>query len=154
MTSSARLVSEVTELTVDDAARPAGGDDTAEFVLARAADAHTAAVVGKNVEFLDIVDGFACHYRMHTAGVVADHPTDRAVLVGRGVGSESQAVLFRGVVEVVTNNSGLDTGEPVDGVKREEPVQALGKLDHHGDITVATTSSMDSGTTMPIGGWR
>jgi hypothetical protein len=44
---------------------------------------------------------------MHAAGIVANHASERAAAVGGGIGTERQMMLFRGISQMIENDSGL-----------------------------------------------
>ncbi len=85
------------------------------------ADAHPQAVVGQDLERVDVVGRPRAaarerrHHRVHAAGVVADHAAERAVVVGRRIGTEGQAGPLGGVPEVVQNRARLDAADPARG---------------------------------------
>ena len=66
---------------------------------ARRAERQPLAAVGEHVERVDVVDGLAPRHRVRAAGVVADHPAERAAVVGRRVGAERQPVRRGGVAQ-------------------------------------------------------
>ena len=82
-------------------------DGSGELLLRRLSHAHPDAVVGDDVELGDLVRRARAlprerrHDGMDAAGVVADHASQRAVLVAGGVGPEGQAVLARLAAQVV-----------------------------------------------------
>ena len=63
-----------------------------------------------------VVVGFAGHHGVHAAGVVADHATEGAAIVGGGVGSKGEVVLFGGGSEMIENDSGLYAGDAADRI--------------------------------------
>ena len=69
------------------------------------------AVIGEDVELLDIVRGAPGHHRMHAAGIVAEHAAERVVVVRRRVGAEGQMMLLGGVAQLVEHAAGLDRRE-------------------------------------------
>ena len=71
-------------------------------------DRHAHAVIGDDVERIDIVGGAAGHDRMHAAGIVAEHAAERVVIVGGGIGAEGQMVLLGCVPQRVEHAARLD----------------------------------------------
>lgn len=94
---------------IDLAASPARADDTLQLGIARLAHAQAHTIVGEDVELLDVILGLACHHRVHTTGVVADHTAQGAVIVGRGVWAEGQVILLCSVAQVVEHHAWLHT---------------------------------------------
>lgn len=71
---------------------------------------------------------------MRTAGVVADHTGYGAVLVGRRVRGEGQAVLFRSVAQPIIDETRLDPRKTSLRIHLEQAVEMLGEVDHNGHI--------------------
>src|SRR5207244_10263893 len=101
------LIANPFEARVDLAAAAAAGDDVIELLFGGGADAQPHAVVGEDVQLVDVVDGLAGHQAVDAAGVIADHAADGAVGVGGGVGAEGEGVLLRGVAQIVENYARL-----------------------------------------------
>ncbi len=127
-------IAQIAQLPVNNAALTSFGNDSREFIIARAANAHAAALVCKDVEFLDVIDGFTCHHRVHAARVVADHAADRAVLMRRRIGSERELVFFSGVIQVIPDDTRLNARDLRLGIERKQSVQVFGKVDNDGDV--------------------
>ncbi len=85
-------VPQLAQPAVDLAAPAAGADDAVDLRLRRRAHPQPQAVVGEDLQLLDVVGGPAGGQRMHAAGVVADHAADRAPAVGGGIGAEGEPV--------------------------------------------------------------
>jgi hypothetical protein len=112
---------------------------------------------------------------MRAAGVVPDHPAQRAPAVGRRVGSKRQLVRFGGIAQRIEHDAGLHAREATDRIDLEDPVHVLREVEHHRHVaalsgeagapprgagrghetpalaTAATTSSASRGTTRPMG---
>src|SRR5580693_7905781 len=98
------------------------------------ADAQASAVVGEDFESFDVVVGFAGHYGVNAAGVVADHATEGAAVVRGRVGCEGEMVFFGGVAEGVEHDSGLHTGDAARGIDLENLIHVAGKIEDDGDV--------------------
>ena len=76
-----------------------------------------------------VVDRAAVAERPRPAGVVADHPADRAAGVRRRVRPEAQAVRSGGPLQVGVHDAGLDDRRTCLGVDRDDPVEVLDGVD-------------------------
>ena len=76
-----------------------------------------------------VVDRPAVAERPRAAGVVADHPADRAAGVRRRVRPEAQAVRRRRALQVGVHDAGLDDRGTRLGVDRDDPVEVLDRVD-------------------------
>ena len=75
---------------------------------------------------------------MGTAGVVRDHPSDRAKGTGGRVGGEMLAVSLERLVERPEHNTGLDPDPVLSGIDLQHPVHMAGEIgDHAGPESVA-----------------
>ncbi len=128
------LVAQVAQPAVDLAAAAAGADDAHQFVFGGRADGQTQAVIGQDVQRLDVVDGLARHHRMRAAGIVADHAAQRAAAVGRRIRAEGQRMFLRGVAQRVADRAGLDTRGFCRRIDFEHAVQVFRGVDDHGDV--------------------
>jgi hypothetical protein len=104
-------------------------DDRGEVFGGGRADLHARAVVGENVEALDVVDGEAGHHRVNATRVVADHAAERVVGVGGRVGAEGQAVLLGRVAQGVEDAAGFDAGGAGVRVDGQHAVEVAGEVD-------------------------
>ena len=96
-----------------DLADPAAfADARLQRVRRRRAHAHAHAVVGQDVELVDVVVGLARHHRVHAARVVADHPAERAPAVRRRVRPERQADALGLVAQAVEHDARLHARLP------------------------------------------
>ena len=77
----------------------------------------------------DVVGGAAVGQRARAAGVVADHPADRAARVGRRVGPEADAVRRDGLLQHGVDGAGLDDGGARLGVDRQHPVEVAREVE-------------------------
>ncbi len=110
-------------------------------LLAVVADAHPVAVVGEHLELVDVVGRprpravELRHDRVDAAGVVADHPAERAVVVRRRIGPEGEIVLLRSCPRrSIEHDTRLDARSLRHGVDLEDPVQVLREVDDHRDV--------------------
>ena len=118
---------------VDLRAPPALGLDGGVLLLGRRPHPHPQAVVGEHLEAADVVGDLAERLRGRPAGVVADHPAERAADVRRGLRAEDQAA-GQGGVEVVELDAGLDDAGARVLVDRHDPRAVLRPVDHHGGV--------------------
>ena len=98
------------------------------------ADRHAQAVVGQDLQLVDVLLGLAGHLRVHAAGVVADHPAERAVGVRGRIGAERQAVRRRGGAQVVEHDARLDPRPAFLGVDLQHAVEVLRAVQHDRDV--------------------
>jgi hypothetical protein len=127
-------ISDRAQAGVDLTPPPALADDAGELLVAGGPDVQAQAVVGEDLQLLDVVSGAAGHDRMDPAGVVADHAAEGAAVVGGGVGTEGEVVGLGSVTQVVEDGPGLDTGSSASGVELDHPVHVLGEVDDHGHV--------------------
>ena len=78
---------------------------------------------------MDIVGRASRHDRMHTAGIVADHAAKRVVVMGRGIGTEGQAMRVGLRAEMIENAAWLDNSEPALHIDRQNSVHVFRKID-------------------------
>ena len=128
------LVTEVAQLGVEFAFAPTLLNDALEFALGGGADGEAGAVVEQDVELFDVFAGFAAEHGVRTAGVVADHAADRAVLVRGRVGGEGERVLLRGGAQVIVDDAGVDPGVLLFWVELFDGVEVLGKVEDDGRV--------------------
>ena len=125
-------------------AATAFADDLLEVRIAGLAHFHAQSIVSKNLQFLDVVVGFSRHHRMHAAGVVSDHAAQRASIMGRGVGSECQVMLFSSVTQAIEDNPRLNSCDPPRRIDLDDLGHVFREIEHHGDV--AALSSQRSST--------
>jgi hypothetical protein len=106
-----------------------------EFLIAGLPDAHPHPIVRQDLQLLDVLIGFTAHQRVDAAGVIADHASERTVMMRRRVWREGQMVLLGRVTEVVEHQARLHTGAAALGVEFEDVVQVFGHIDYDGHIT-------------------
>ncbi|HLX59199.1 MAG TPA: hypothetical protein VKR83_19450 [Ktedonobacteraceae bacterium] len=75
-------ISQRFEARIDVAAPPAFANDLREFLVAGLADAQAQAIVGEDIQRLDVLARLARHHGVGAAGIVADHTAQRALRVG------------------------------------------------------------------------
>ena len=128
-------VAQIAQRRVDLSPPPARGHDGLELLLARGPDPQAKAVVGEHLELVHVVGGATRHHRVHPAGVVTDHPTQRGVGVSRGVGGERDVVLgLQGIAEVVAHAAGLHAREAPLQVHLDHVAHVLRAVDHQRDV--------------------
>ena len=127
-------VAEVTEVCVDVGPPPAAGDDGRELLLGCGAHGEAGAVVGQDVEALDVLVGLARHDGVDAAGVVADHPAEGAPGVGGGVGAEGELVLPGRGPEVIEDHPGLHSRPAGLAVDLQYVVQVRAEVDDDGHV--------------------
>ncbi len=130
-TDALRLaIAQVAQLPVDLApARPLGAD-ALQLVVGSRAHREPGPVVEQHLQLLDVVAGHAAHHGVHAAGVVADHPAERAVVVGGGVGRERQVVLLGALAQAVEDQPGLHARAARRRIEPEDAVDELRGVDH------------------------
>ena len=81
---------------------------------------------------------------MRTAGVVADHSSNGAVLMCRRIGSEGKVVLFGGVAQLIVDQPGFDPSVVFLRVQLEQTVEVLGEVQHDRDIAGLSSEARSS----------
>ncbi len=109
-------VAQSLETRVELAARAAGRNDPSQLVLGRRPDPQALARIGQHVERVHVVDRAPGHYRVHAAGVVADHAAERVVIVRRRVGAEREVLLLGAISQRVEHAARFDDGAALRGV--------------------------------------
>ncbi len=84
---------------------------------------------GEHLERDDVVGRAAVAERPRPARVVADHPADRASVVGGRIGAEAQTVRCRGALELDLHDPRLHPRSPGLRVDGEHPVQVTREVD-------------------------
>ena len=105
-----------------------------EFGFGGGPDGEAGAVVEEEVEGLDVVDGFATHQRVDTAGVVADHAADGAAAVRGRVGGESEGEFLCGVADAVEDDAGFDVNRASLCVDCAHAVHVLREVKDDGSV--------------------
>jgi hypothetical protein len=82
-------------------------------------------------ELLDGLCGSAPGHRVRPAGVVADHPAERAAAVRGRVRAEAQAVPSGGGLQRVEHESGLHPRQPRHRIEVEHRVEVAGEVEDH-----------------------
>src|SRR6185437_17076377 len=67
---------------------------------------------------------------MRTAGIVADHPTERAAILGRGIGREEQSVRCGGGVELSLDYAGLNDRDATVRVDAGDRVHVFREIEY------------------------
>jgi hypothetical protein len=125
---------QVAQRPVDLRPAAAAVDGPLVVVIAGGAHGHPGAVVGDDVQREDVVHGLAAQHRMGAARVVADHPAERAPVVGGRVHRERQPVPRRGVPELVADHARLHARRPRLRIQARDLVHVLGEVEHHGRV--------------------
>lgn len=129
------LITNTPKAGVDVTAPVPRGNDGIEVSLAGLPNTQAESAIGKHFEFFDVLVSLARHHRMNAAGIVADHPTERAAAVAGGIRTKCQVVLFRGGAEMVEHNAGLHASDPALGVELEDVSHVLREVEDDGDVT-------------------
>jgi len=98
-------------------------------------DVEALAVVGEDVEGLDVVVGLAGHDRVHAAGVVADHAAESTAVVGGRIGRESQVMFFGFAAQVVEDDAGLHARDAALGIDFKDGRHVFRKIEDDGGVT-------------------
>ncbi len=122
------------EAPVQLAAGPALRHDPGKLVLLGPPDPQSQALVGQHLQRLHVVRGAAGHQRMDAARVVAQHPAQRASIVGRRVRTEREAMPPGGGPQVVEDDAGFHGRGPRLRVEPEDPGHVTGAVEDHGDV--------------------
>ena len=153
-------VAKIPEPAVDLAPPTARAGNLLKLFFAGTADAHTRSVVAEDLQFLDVVDRLAAHHRMHTAGIVADHAAESAVLVGGRIRRKSQVVLFGRAAELIADHSGLDPRDSFRRIQFQDAVHVLGEIQNDRHIAAlsgeagSATASQNRNFIFPAGANR
>ena len=143
-------VPDFAQALIDGAATPALADDGLQIALAGSAHFHARAVVEQDVELFNVVHGLAGKQRMCSAGVVANHPAQRAAAVRGGIGDEGEVMGFRLAAQSVEHHAGLDAGQMARRVELEYLFHVFAEIENHGDVAAlsrqaGTCSSRQNG---------
>src|SRR5580765_201822 len=84
-----------------------GADDLLEFSISGWAYLHALAVIGKDVEFQNVIDGAAGHHGVNAAGVVADHAAEVAIFVGGRIRAKGEVMLVGAITKLIKHEAGL-----------------------------------------------
>src|SRR5271154_4596812 len=71
---------------------------------------------------------------MHAAGVVANHATERASVVGCRVWTERQMVFFGGVAQTIEDDPGLDSRYAPRRINLDDVPHVPGEIEHYGNV--------------------
>ena len=155
------LVSQGPQLGVNRAATPPLDNYGIELVLVSGGShRNLGAVVEENAQFFDIVDGFSGEQRMRAAGIIPDHPSERAAAMGGRIGTEGEMVFLGFISQRVQDDAGLNSGESPVRVDLQDLVHVLGEVQDHRDIaalpgqTRAGPSRQDRSAVFPARGHR
>ncbi len=96
------------------------------------------AVVEHDLHRREVVGGFAVGGRMRAAGVIADHPADRASIFGRRIGREEQALSRERGVEMTLHHARLNDSQPPRGIDTLNRVHVFGEVEHQGGVAGLT----------------
>src|ERR1700674_3764355 len=96
---------------VDFGAAAPFANEAVEVVRAGRADVHSLAAVSEDLKRLDVVIRLARHDRVHAAGVVADHASERATVVGGGIRRKGEVVFLGRRAKTVEDDAGFNAGD-------------------------------------------
>ena len=97
-------------------------------------DVDQLASVQRHPEPVHVVHGLARVDRVAPAGVVADHPAERAPGMRRGIRPEGEPVPLGLAAEVVEDDAGLDPRDPSLRVDLEDPRHVPAGVEHDRDV--------------------
>ena len=120
------------QLAVDPAFLPGPLTAGGHLVRGGGAGREPGAVVGHDVQLTYVVHGLAPGHRVRAAGVVADHPAERAAIMRGRIGPEGEAVRRGRRAQVVQHHPGLDPRRGQVRVDAEHGPQVPGEVDDHG----------------------
>src|ERR1051326_2068203 len=86
---------------------------------------HACSIVEHNFKRLDIIGCSSSHLRMNSTGVISDHAPNRAPPVCCWVRDKGEMMLFRCLVKVDVNDTGLNTSQLPLGINLKNPVHVL-----------------------------
>jgi hypothetical protein len=72
---------------------------------------------------------------MDAAGVVADHASERAAVVGRGIGREGEVMFLSFGAKAIEDDAGLNARDAARGIDFEDARHVLRKVEHDGGVT-------------------
>jgi hypothetical protein len=96
--------------------------------------AHPRAIVSKDVQLFDVVDGVPTHQRVDSARVVPNHAAERAVVVRRRIGCEREVMSLGGVPQVIEDDARLHHRPLGINVQLDDVVHVLRHVDHDGHV--------------------
>src|SRR6185437_57530 len=137
-------VAQRSQALIDPGSTAAGLCDSFQLAVACGADGNSEAIVGEDVELFNILRGLSTQHRMRTAGVVADHSSNGAVLMCRRIGSEGKVVLFGGIAQLIVDQPGFDPGVVFLRVQLEQTIEVLGEVQHDRDIAGLSSEARSS----------
>src|SRR5436190_19802269 len=121
-------------------------NDGLEFLLTSLSNPHANTVIGKDLEFIHVINRLSTHNGMHTTRVVPDHSSQSAMGVRRRIGSESEMSLFRRVPQRIKNNAGLHPRVLLLVIQINYLIHVLGKVEDDGDIAALAGEACSSST--------
>ena len=127
-------VGEGFEAGVDLGAAATFAQEAVEVFVAGGADMQALAVIGENLKRLDVVVGLAGHDRVHAAGVVADHASKGAAVMGRGIGREGEVVFLGRGAKRVEDDSRLHARDAARGIYFKNGRHVLRKVEDDGGV--------------------
>ncbi len=92
------------------------------------------AVIERDFQRLDVVDGLAVSGGVSAARVVADHSADRTAVLGGGVGGEEQTLRRNRRVELRLHHTGFDHRNAALAIDAANRIHILGKVEHDGRV--------------------
>jgi hypothetical protein len=101
------FVAQALQTCVDLTAPAAFRDDSLELVFGSRSYPHAHAVVGKDLELLDVFHGLPGHDRVRATGVVADHSAQGATAVRRRIRTERESMSLSGIAQASQTTPGL-----------------------------------------------
>ena len=121
--------------------------------LVRFADAQDRSVVKQDFERVHVVRGARtatiklCHYRMHAAGIVAEHAANRAVIVRGRVGSKNETELFDFLLQFIQDKTRLDPRQLALHVNLEHAIHVLREINDHRNVAALSRQARPAAAT-------
>src|SRR5258708_17601959 len=132
-------------------------DDQIELVVRSWSHGKLRAIMEEDAQLLHIVHSLPAKQRMSAAGIVPDHSTNRASIVRRRIGSESQVMDLCLVSKRIQHHSGLNACNFPFWIKFQNAIHVLCKIEDHGGVatlsrqTCPGTARQDGSSVLPAG---
>src|SRR5579864_6211532 len=127
-------IAQGTQAQIDFSATTAGVHDLFELRVRGWTNAHTLAVIGKDVEFQNVVHRASCHDGVHAAGIIADHSAQIAVFMRGRIRAKGEIEFIGAITKLIQDAAGLYPGIFLSGIDLHNLVEVLGEIDDHGDV--------------------
>src|SRR5436853_712537 len=84
---------------------------------------------------------------MYAARIVTEHPANRAMVVGRGIGAKNEPVLFRLHQQFIEHDSRLHSRKLSFCIDLEDAIHVLREINDDGDVTALAGQAGSAATT-------